>query len=58
MTDYKDLIVWQKSMELAHIIYRMTSQFPRDEVFGLTNQIRRAVVSIPSNYSRRIWQRL
>lgn len=49
MTDYKDLIVWQKSMELAPIIYRLTSRFPRDEVFGLTNQIRRAVVSIPSN---------
>ena len=49
MTDYKDLIVWQKSMELARIIYRLTSRFPRDEVFGLTNQIKRAVVSIPSN---------
>ena len=49
MTDYKDLIVWQKSMELARIIYRLTSRFPRDEVFGLTNQIRRAAVSIPSN---------
>lgn len=34
MTDYKDLIVWQKSMELARIIYRLTSRFPRDEVFG------------------------
>lgn len=49
MTDYKDLIVWQKSMELARVIYCLTSRFPRDEVFGLTNQIRRAVVSIPSN---------
>lgn len=49
MTDYKDLIVWQKSMELARIIYRLTSRFPHDEVFGLTNQIRRVVVSIPSN---------
>lgn len=49
MTDYKDLIVWQKSMELARITYRLTSRFPRDEVFGLTNQIRRAVVSILSN---------
>lgn len=49
MTDYKDLIVWQKSMELARLIYRLTSRFPRDEVFGLTNQIRRAVVSILSN---------
>lgn len=37
MTDHKDLIVWQKSMELARINYRLTSRFPRDEVFGLTN---------------------
>ena len=37
MTNYKDLIVWQKSMELARITYRLTSRFPRDEVFGLTN---------------------
>lgn len=40
MTDYRDLIVWQKSMELAHIIYHMTSRFLRDEIFGLTNQMR------------------
>lgn len=49
MTDYRELIVWLKSMELAHIIYHMTSRYLRDEIFGLTNQIRRAIVSIPSN---------
>jgi four helix bundle protein len=46
---YKDLIVWQKSMDLAVEIYRLTKGFPQDELYSLTNQIRRAVVSIPSN---------
>ena len=46
---YKDLIVWQKSMKLVVAIYELTDKFPREEVFGLTSQIRRAAVSIPSN---------
>lgn len=46
---YKDLIVWQKSMVLVNLIYKLTSAFPKSEQFGLTNQIRRAAVSIPSN---------
>lgn len=49
MKDHKDLIVWQKSMELTRIIYTLTKRFPQGGIFGLTNQIRRAVVSIPSN---------
>lgn len=49
--DHKDLDVWKKSMDLVEIVYRLTSQFPSDEKFGLTNQIRRAVVSIPANIS-------
>lgn len=47
--DYKDLIVWQKAILLTQVIYSLTKQFPMDEVFGLTNQIRRAVISVPSN---------
>jgi four helix bundle protein len=47
--DYRDLIVWQKSMLLATEIYRITRAYPRDERFGLVAQMRRAVVSIPSN---------
>ena len=47
--DYRDLIVWQKAMSLVTDIYRETKLFPRDEVYGLTAQIRRASVSIPSN---------
>lgn len=46
---YKDLIVWKKSMELAELVYKLTDNFPKSEVFSLSNQIRRAVVSIPSN---------
>lgn len=46
---FRDLLVWQKSMELALAIYRLTKDFPREEVFGLTSQMRRSVVSIPTN---------
>ena len=44
---YKDLIVWQKSMELVDSIYVLTNTFPREELYGLTSQIRRASISIP-----------
>ena len=46
---YRDLIVWQKSMELVERVYRMTRVFPKEELYGLSSQIRRAAVSIPSN---------
>ena len=46
---YRDLIVWQKSMDLAKQIYFITKDFPKEEVYGLTSQIRRCAVSIPSN---------
>ena len=49
MTSYKDLIVWQKSRILVRKIYLLTLKLPREEIFGITNQIRRAVISIPSN---------
>jgi four helix bundle protein len=47
--DYKDLNVWQKGIELTKEIYSLTKNFPRNEQFGLTNQMRRSAVSIPSN---------
>ncbi len=47
--DYRDLIVWQKAMDLVETIYQTTRGFPREEIYGLTSQIRRAAVSIPSN---------
>jgi four helix bundle protein len=46
---YRDLEVWQKSMELVEECYRLTKHVPQDELFGLTSQLRRAVVSIPAN---------
>jgi four helix bundle protein len=46
---YKDLEVWQKAMMLAEDCYRATAEFPREEMYGMTSQIRRAAVSIPAN---------
>ncbi|MDI6853441.1 MAG: four helix bundle protein [Deltaproteobacteria bacterium] len=46
---YQDLVVWQKAMSLVTEIYRISQKFPKEEIFGLTSQIRRAAVSIPSN---------
>src|SRR5262249_25286312 len=46
---YSDLIAWQKAMDLVVRVYKATEEFPARERFGLTNQLRRAVVSVPSN---------
>jgi four helix bundle protein len=46
---FRDLTVWQKSMQLATCIYRLTQGFPREELYGLASQLRRAAVSVPSN---------
>jgi four helix bundle protein len=46
---YKDLVVWQKGIELVNELYTVTKEFPKEEMFGLTNQIRRAAVSVPAN---------
>lgn len=49
MGTYKDLLAWQKSLDLAKIVYQTTSNYPDEERFGLVNQMRRCAVSIPSN---------
>ena len=46
---YRDLVVWQLSVDLALGVYRCTKTFPRDETYGLVSQMRRAAVSVPSN---------
>ncbi len=49
INSYKDLIIWQKAMDLVEMVYRITKTFPKEEQYGLTNQLRRAAVSVPSN---------
>jgi four helix bundle protein len=49
MKSYKELIVWQKSIILSKEVYILTEKFPKSEIFGITSQMRRAVVSIASN---------
>jgi four helix bundle protein len=46
---YRELIAWQKAMDLVETVYRATKTFPREEIYSLTAQIRRAAISIPSN---------
>jgi four helix bundle protein len=46
---FRDLVVWQRSIQLAESIYRLTKCFPKEEMYGLTSQIRRSAVSVPSN---------
>lgn len=46
---YKDLIVWQKAIKLVILIYDLTKAFPQNEIYGITSQMRRSSVSIPSN---------
>lgn len=49
MTDYRDLVVWQKAMILVKNTYALINQMPKDERFALSDQMRRSVISIPSN---------
>ena len=46
---YQDLVVWEKALELAEMVYRVSASFPADERFGMTSQVRRAAVSVASN---------
>jgi four helix bundle protein len=49
VNDYRDLEVWKLAMAITQEVYRLTQNFPRDELYGLTSQLRRAAVSIPAN---------
>ncbi|MCR4965696.1 MAG: four helix bundle protein [Bacteroidales bacterium] len=46
---YKELIVWQKAMDMVANVYKLTQDLPKEELFALTSQIRRAAISVPSN---------
>jgi four helix bundle protein len=46
---FRDLVVWQKSIQMAVLVYKLTQGFPKDELYGLTSQMRRAAVSVASN---------
>jgi len=46
---HRDLVVWQKAMEMTVEVYRLTEGFPRSEIYGLTSQVRRAAASVPAN---------
>jgi four helix bundle protein len=47
--NYKDLLAWQKAMDLVELVYTATRHWPKEELYGLTSQVRRAAVSVPSN---------
>ncbi len=47
--NFKDLRIWQQSIELVEEIYRISKEFPKEELYGIVNQIRRSAVSLPSN---------
>jgi four helix bundle protein len=49
LNSYKDLIVWQRAMELVVEIYKLTDKFPKEEIYGIISQMRRCAISIPSN---------
>jgi len=55
--NFKDLKIWQKSMELAKIIYKATDSFPAKETYGIISQMRRSAVSIPSNIAEGFMRR-
>ena len=57
LSPFRKLIVWQKAMDLVRMVYRKSKDFPLDERYALTDQLRRAVVSIPSNMQKEVGER-
>ncbi len=49
ITSFRDLVIWQKGIEIAKMVYQLTKLLPKDELFGLISQMRRSAVSVPSN---------
>ncbi len=46
---YKELLIWQKGIKIVVLVYKLTKDFPKDEIYALTSQLKRASVSVPSN---------
>ena len=55
LKNYKELKVWQKSYQLCLEIYKITARFPRQKRYGLTSQLRRSALSVPSNIAEGLW---
>jgi four helix bundle protein len=53
MSNFQNLDAWKISMELVKMVYQLTKKYPKEEIYGLVSQTRRAAVSIPSKYCRR-----
>jgi len=49
MQDYHNLLVWKRSLEFVKLVYKLTKLFPKDEIYGLTSQLRRSAVSVMAN---------
>ena len=49
ITSYKDLLIWQKGIKLVVLVYKLTEKFPKEEIYSLSSQVKRASISIPSN---------
>lgn len=56
MSNYKDLIVWKKSIDLTKVLYEVIWKFPNTELFWLSSQMKRAAISIPSNIAEWYWR--
>jgi hypothetical protein len=54
--DFKDLIIWQKGMDIAQKCYYITKSFPKEELYGMVQQVRRASASIPANIALWLWK--
>ena len=54
---YRELVVWQKAMDFVADVYRVTMGFPKEELYGITSQVRRAAVSVPSNIANSLDKR-
>lgn len=55
--NFKDLKIWQKGMDLAKVVYQITESFPAKEIYGIVSQMRRSVVSVPSNIAEGFMRR-